>query len=144
MLGLIETYGPFIISGIISVGALAGAIYNIRKCIKLGKKIDTTAISLEKNAEITRAGIVEAFKSAKLPNEIRLSLSTKVEEVLNQATNKIIEIVTMNEAQRTNMTAMALKILSYTAAANKLTEDEKLQIEDLLKLIEDDTTIINI
>lgn len=144
MLGFIELYGPAIIAGIIGAGGLAGAIYNIVKCFRLGKKVDKATCSLERNMEITREGIVEAFKSAKLPNEIKLSISTKVDEVLSQARDKIIEEVKKNEALRTNMMAMILQILSYTAASNKLTEDEKKKIEDLLKLLSEDTTTINI
>lgn len=144
MLGFIELYGPAIIAGIIGAGGLAGAIYNIVKCLKLGKKVDKATCSLEKNMEITREGIVEAFKSAKLPNEIKLSITTKVEDILSQARDKLIEEVKKNEALRTNMMAMILKVLSYTAASNKLTEEEKKEIEDMIKLISEDTTSINI
>ena len=144
MLGFIELYGPAIIAGIIGAGGLAGAIYNIVKCFKLGKKVDKATCSLEKNIEITREGVVEAFKSAKLPNEIKLSITTKVEEILVQARDLLIEEVKKNEMLRTNMMAMILKVLSFTAASNKLTNDEKQQIEDMLKLMSEDTTTINI
>ena len=144
MLGFLEVYGPAMIAGIIGAGGLAGAIYNIAKCVKLGKKVDTTAISLEKNMEITREGIVQAFKSAKLPNEIKLSITTKVEVVLSQARDMLIEEVKKNEALRTSMMAMILRVLSFTAASNKLSDDEKKQIEDMLKLMSEDNNTINI
>lgn len=144
MLGFIELYGPAIIAGIIGAGGLAGAIYNIVKCFKLGKRVDKATCSLEKNMEITREGVIEAFKSAKLPNEIKLSITTKVEEVLGQARDMLIEEVKKNEAVRTSMMTMILKILSFTAASNKLTDDDKKQIEDMLKLLSEDITTINI
>lgn len=144
MLEFFAEYGPAIVSGIIGAGGLAGAIYNIVKCFKLGKKIDTTTVSLENQMQITQKGIVEAFKSAKLPNEIRLSISTKVEEILNQATDKIIDVVKQNEAIRTAANLMVLKILNYTAASNKLTEDERKQVEDILKVLTDEDNTISI
>lgn len=144
MLGFLEIYGPALISGIIGAGGLAGAIYNIVKCFKLGKKVDKATCSLEKNIEITREGVVQAFKSAKLPNEIKLSITTKVEEVLSQARDKLIEEVKKNEALRTTMMAMILKVLSFTAASNKLTDDEKKQIEDMIKQINVEDNTINI
>ena len=144
MLEFLEAYGPALISGIIGAGGLAGAIYNIVKCLKLGKKVDKATCSLEKNMEITREGIVEAFKSAKLPNEIKLSITTKVEDILSQARDAIITEVKKNEALRTTMMAMILKVLSFTAASNKLTDDEKKQIEDMIKQINVEDNTINI
>lgn len=144
MLGFLEIYGPALIAGIIGAGGLAGAIYNIVKCFKLGKKVDKATCSLEKNIEITREGVVEAFKSAKLPNEIKLSITTKLEEILGQARDMLIKEVKKNEALRTAMMAMILKVLSFTAASNKLTDDEKKKIEDMVKMIDEDTTTINI
>ena len=144
MLEFFAQYGPYIVSGIISAGALAGAIYNIRKCIKLGKKVDTTTIDMQKQMQISREAIVEAFKTAKLPNEIRLNIITKVEEILVQARDTIIETIKQNEAIRTTSNLLILKILKFTAASNKLTEDEQQQIEDILKLLSDEDTTIKI
>lgn len=144
MLEFFEIYGPIIAGWIISIGGCATGLYAIIRCFRLGKKVDTTTLSLEKQVQITRQGIIEAFKSAKIPNEIRLSISTKVEEVLNLATNKIIEVIKKNEAVRTTANLMILKILNYTAASNKLTEDERKQIEDILKVLTDEDNTINI
>lgn len=144
MLEFFAQYGPYIVSAIIGAGGLAGAIYNIRKCFKLGKKVDLTTADLQKQMQITRKGIVEAFKSAKLPNEIKLSISTKVEEILTQARDKIIDIVKKNEAARTAANLMILKILKFTAASNKLTEDEQKQIEDILKVLDEEDNTVNI
>lgn len=144
MLEFLAQYGPALIAGVIGAGGLAGAIYNIRKCFKLGKKIDTTSCSLEKNMEITREGIVEAFKSAKLPSEIKLSISTKVEEILGQVRDTIITEFKKNEATRSAAMLLVLKILSFSQASNKLTEDEKNKINDLLKLITDEDATIEV
>lgn len=144
MLEFFAQYGPAIAGGIIGAGALAGAIYNIKKLFKLNKKVDAQSLSFDKQIEVTREGIVEAFKSAKLPNEIKLSITTKVDEVLSKARDTIIDEVKKNEAIRTTMMMLILKILSFTAASSKLTEDEKKQIEDMLKLIDVEDSTINL
>ena len=144
MLEFFEQYGPVIAGYIISAGALAIGIYSIITSFGLGKKVNKKTISLEQQIQITRQGIIEAFKSAKLPNEIRLSISTKVEEILTLATNKMIETIKKNEAIRTAANLMVLKILNYTAASNKLTDEERQQIEDILKVLTEEDNTINI
>lgn len=144
MLDFIAQYGPYLVSGILGLGALAGAVYNIRKCFKLGKKVDTVTLDLQKQIEITREGIVEAFKTAKLPNEIKLSLTNKVDDMLVKVRDAIIVEFKKNEGMRTTMMMMCLKILSFTHASDKLTDEEKKQIEDMMKLITDTDATINI
>lgn len=144
MLEFFEQYGPLIAGYIISAGALAIGIYSIITSFGLGKKVNKKTISLEQQLQITRQGIIEAFKSAKLPNEIRLSVITKVEEILTLATDKIIETIKKNEAIRTTANLMILKILNYTAASNKLTDEERQQIEDILKVLTEEDNTINI
>ena len=144
MLEFFEQYGPLIAGYIISAGALAIGIYSIITSFGLGKKVNKKTISLEQQIQITRQGIIEAFKSAKLPNEIRLSISTKVEEILTLATDKIIETIKKNEAIRTAANLMILKILNYTAASNKLTDEERQQIEDILKVLTEEDNTVNI
>lgn len=144
MLEFFEQYGPLIAGYIISAGALAVAVYSIITSFGLGKKVNKKTISLEQQIQITRQGIIEAFKSAKLPNEIRLSISTKVEEILTLATDKIIETIKKNEATRTAANLMILKILNYTAASSKLTDEERQQIEDILKVLTEEDNTVNI
>ena len=144
MLEFFEQYGPVIAGYIISAGALATGVYSIITSFGLGKKVNKKTISLEQQIQITRQGIIEAFKSAKLPNEIRLSISTKVEEILTLATDKMIETIKKNEAIRTAANLMVLKILNYTAASNKLTDEERQQIEDILKVLTEEDNTINI
>ena len=144
MLEFFEQYGPVIAGYIISAGALAIGVYSIITSFGLGKKVNKKTISLEQQIQITRQGIIEAFKSAKLPNEIRLSISTKVEEILTLATDKMIETIKKNEAIRTAANLMVLKILNYTAASNKLTDEERQQIEDILKVLTEEDNTINI
>ena len=142
MLEFFAQNGLAIVGIIIGAGSLAGAIYNIRKCFKLGKKIDTSNSTHEQEIQITKEAILEAFKSAKLPSEIKLSISNKIEEILGQVRDAIIEEFKKNESVRTVATLLVLKILKFSQASSKLTDDEKNQIEDLLKLItEDDATI---
>ena len=49
-----------------------------------------------------------------------------------------------NEQTRDLIMISILKILNFTAASNKLTEDEKKQIDDLIKQITDEDNTIDI
>lgn len=142
MLVWLEQYGPLILTYLISGGALAGAIYNLIRLLKLGKKTDNTLADFGKQLEVHKSAIIEGFKAAKIPNELKVSLANKVDIALNNAVNKLIEEVKNGEELRTKVMVQCLKILQYTAAAGKLTAEEKAEMEDYLKLLTDkDTTI---
>ena len=144
MLEFFQTYGPSIFAGILGAGSLASAIVALRNVFKINKKVNKETKTVDEKIQITQDGIVKAFQTAKLPNEIKLSLITQVKDVLTEARDKIIEEVKKNEQLRTNMMMLILKILSFTAASNKLTEDEKKQIEDMIKLISNEDSTIEV
>lgn len=142
MLEFLAQHGPDIISAILGLGGLIVGVHNVVKCFKMGKKIDTTTVSLETNIQVIKDGIVEAFKSAKLPSEIKLSISNKLEEILGQVRDTVITEFKKNEASRTMIMLLILKILRFSQASSKLTDEEKNKVDDLLKLItEEDATI---
>lgn len=144
MLEWLELHGTDLLSIIISAGALAGAIYNFVKVIKLGNRTTTTLLNFGSQIDITKEAIVEGFKAARIPNELKVSLGNKLDAALDKATTKLIEIVQKNEEQRTLMMTKILKILSYTAAANKLTDEETAQINDMIRLIDDSENTIEV
>ena len=144
MLEFFQTYGPSIFAGILGAGSLASAIVALCNVFKINKKVNKETKTVDEKIQITQDGIVKAFQTAKLPNEIKLSLMTQVKDVLTEARDKIIEEVKKNEQLRTNMMMLILKILNFTAASNKLTEDEKKQIEDMIKLISNEDSTIEI
>lgn len=142
MLDFLANYGPEITAFVVALGSLAASVYGIVTAFKTGKKVDANNQTTQEEIQITREGIVEAFKTAKIPNEWKISVSKQVNETLTAATDKIISLIKQNEALRTDMMVLILKILDYTAASNKLTDDEKAKVQELIALVtEEDATI---
>ncbi len=144
MLDFLITYGPTILSGLGAFGAGLGGIYSILKVFKIGKKVDANIARTDEEIKITREGIVEAFKTAHIPTEWKISVAGQVNQILTDWRNEFLGILNEQEALRTKMMAAILKILNYTAASNKLTEAEKKDIEELLRLITERDGIIDI
>lgn len=134
----INNYGAIIISIITFIGALATAIATMRNGIVANKKIS----KLNNDIQITQNGIVEAFKKAKISPELKLSISSKVDTILNEWANKSLKLIQDNEELRTKLAVANTKILSYTAAFNKLSNEEKAEINSLInEVTEKDITI---
>ena len=133
MLEFLAQHGPSIISAVLGIAGMMVGVYNVIKCFKMGKKIDTTTVSLETNIQVIKDGIVEAFKSAKLPSEIKLSISNKLEEILGQVRDTVITEFKKNEAARTMIMLLILKILRFSQASSKLTDEEKNKIKERAK-----------
>ena len=75
--------------------------------------------------QITQEGIVEAFKQVKIPSEWKISISSQVDKKLNDFTETFMKQYQENEATKYLMIYLCLKILANTAAANKLSEEDK-------------------
>lgn len=134
----INNYGAIIISVVTFIGALATAIATMRNGIMANKKIT----KLNNDIQITQNGIVEAFKKAKISPELKLSISSKVDTILNEWANKSLKLIQDNEELRTKLAVANTKILSYTAAFNKLSDEEKAEINSLInEVTEKDITI---
>ena len=72
------------------------------------------------------------------------SYSKQVEAYLTKFRDEFITMFKENEQTRDLIMISILKILNFTAASNKLTEDEKKQIDDLIKQITDEDNTIDI
>lgn len=144
MVEFLEQYGPAILAMITAGASLAGSIYGIIKCFKTGKKVDANNEATKEDIQITKQGIVEAFKSAKIPNEWKISVSNQVNAILTSFRDEFITLIKENQAFSNDMLLMTLKILNFTAASSKLTEEEKAKIQDLINQIEDKDSTIDI
>lgn len=135
MLEFFAEYGAQIATTIISLASLSGSIYGITRIFKSNK-------TLSEKVQITREGIVEAFKVAKIPTEWKISVSKQIDSKLSDWRDEFLTIVKQNEMTRTILMTMILKILNYTAASNKLTEEEKAKINELIRSVsEEDATL---
>lgn len=144
MLEFFQQYGAEILAGLTAAAAAVTSVVTMVKAFKTGKKVDANIARQDNEIQITRDGIVEAFKTAKIPSEWKIDVSNKIEKAIEAGLDQIIELFKEYEGLRTDANILILKILSYTAASNKLTEDDKNKIADLLKLIGEKDSTINI
>lgn len=142
MLTFFETYGADILAGIVALASLAGSIYALVTTFKTGKKVDVNNQSLLGDIQVTKEGIVEAFKAAKIPSEWKISISNQVNTILTAFSDKVLSLLKEHEGLRTDMMVMILQILSFTAASDKLSDEDKQKILDLINCVEEiDRTI---
>ena len=144
MLEFFFLYGPAILAGMTALGSLVASITGLVKVFKTNQKINAEQAKTQTEIQITREGIIEAFKAAKIPNEWKVTVSKQVEAYLTKFRDEFITMFKENEQTRDLIMISILKILNFTAASNKLTEDEKKQIDDLIKQITDEDNTIDI
>lgn len=115
-------------------GALT-AVIGVVKMLKTGKISITELGKLKQDVNLTQQGIVEAFKSVRFPTEWRVDLSKKNIETIREEFNKLYKkLISLDEA-KTKLMIYQAKILSKTAAYNKLTDDEKAELNILLEVV---------
>lgn len=144
MLEFFEQYGAVILTAVIAVAGAITSTTSMLKTFKTNKRINTLEKNTNDNITITREGIVNAFKQAKLPSDLKVSLSNQLRKQLDAGLKAISDEINKNEATRTAIMIAILKILNYTAASNKLTPEEKAQLEKLLDTVEHDEDVIDI
>lgn len=129
MLEWLSTYGLDILLGILSSGGLYAGISGIVKTTKLNKKIDKTVDEkigkVQEDIVITQEGVIQAFKQAILGNDFKISINNQIDKKLTDLAEKLISTVKENEELRTRLTVLTAIILKNTAAYNKLTDEEK-------------------
>ena len=121
----------------IIVGA-CGAITAFATMIKAfnANKANKAQISELKNEiAVTQNGIVEAFKQVKFPTQWKIDLSKKVDAKFNELTDKLYSKLVNQDEAKTRLIIFMAKIMSNTAAYNKLTDDEKAELNALLTIV---------
>lgn len=142
MLEWLTQYGPIILTGLSSLGTAASTIYAIGKVFKLGRKIEKNSVETTNQIKITREGVVEAFKTAVVPTEWKISVSSQIAKQLTDWKNEFFTELEKREKTRTDYSLYSLKILSHTKAFEALDKDDRTKTQDLIKLVgEEDSTI---
>lgn len=142
MLDFITQYGADILAALIASAGTVTSVCAVIKMWKSEKRLKKTEEQTKEDIAITREGIVQAFKQAKIPNELKLDISNKVMQVLTDFENRVLEMFREQEQIRTALVLFCTKIMANTAAYNKLTETEKEALEQLMKQIsEQDKTV---
>ena len=142
MLEFIEQYGASIVAIIIAIAGMITAIFNFKKAAELNKEIKRNADVAKQDVAVTRQGVIDAFKSAKIPTEWKIDVSNKINKILSEFRDEMIALIKSNQVVTNDFLVLVTKILSYTKASEKLTPEEKAKLNELMQLIsEEDKTI---
>lgn len=144
MLDFIAEYGPIILTGLSTLGTAVGVIYSIGRSFKIGSKLNKTIEETNDKIQITQEGIIEAFKQVKIPSEWKISISSQVDKKLNDFTETFMKQYQENEAEKYLMVFLCLKILANTAAANKLSEEDKAKLKSILDEVDEANKTIDV
>lgn len=144
MLEFLSSHSVEITAIITALGGAIGAIVSLIQVFKNNRKINKNNELTKQDIKITREGIVEAFKSAKIPNEWKISVSTQVNKMLVNFRDEFIKLYKENAEMSNKLLAISARVLSFTAASEKLTADEKKQLQDLILLLNKEDYTIDI
>ena len=144
MVEFLEQYGASIVSILIAIAGMITAVFNFKKAAELNKQIKINADAAKQDVAITRQGVIDAFKAAKIPTEWKIDVSNKINTTLNNFRDEMITLIKSNQAFANDVLLMAIKILSFTAASDKLSEEDKAKLQELIQLIDESDKTINI
>lgn len=144
MLDFLAKYGADILAGVIAVCGAVTSVCAVVKMWKSEKRIKVHEEQTREDIAVTREGIVQAFKQAKIPTDIKVSISNQVTKILTEFENKVLEMFREQEQIRTGLVLFCTKIMANTAAYNKLTDTEKEALEQLMKQINEQDKIVEI
>lgn len=110
---------------------LANVIYCVKSIRRAAKKAKNDKDEFQKQLNVSKEYIENAFKSAVLPQKIKLDVSSKIEKPIKEGLEKMEENQKDYLSKIHEENVMILKILSKFTHVNKLTEEEL----DELKLL---------
>lgn len=142
MLEFFQLYGPSILAAIVAAGGAVTSVCAVIKMFKTEKRVKASEAQTKEDIQITREGIVEAFKKSKIPTEWKISISKQVDEKLEMWAERFLTMFKEHEDLRTKLAVANTQILAYTAAFNKLSPEQQAELNELIKQITDgDKTI---
>lgn len=117
------------------VTAIAAALGSVFACLtsaRTSKRAKKDCNELDNKVQMTREGFVKAFQETKFPTNFKIDLSNKVDKVLTENFAKFkAETLGYIEDYR-KLLIFVSKILYNTAAYNKLTDEEKAELDNLI------------
>lgn len=144
MLDFFAQYGADILAAVVAAAGAITSVCAIIKMWKSEKRIKKTEEQTKEDIAVTREGIVQAFKQAKIPTDIKVDICKKVDKKLQEFEDKILEMFREQEQIRTGLVLFCTKIMANTAAYNKLTDKEKEALEQLMKQINEQDKVVDI
>lgn len=150
----ITEYITEILSIVGTIASAAIALTSLLKALKSEKRVNLDVaeaksavneqlLGFSEAIKVTRAGIVQGFKDAVITKDLKVSVNTQVEKLINTQMDKVIEIIKKGEERRTQLTYWALKVLKYTAAYDKLTVEQQSELDEVMALIAEDERIVD-
>lgn len=124
------------------VGAIVAAIMYI-KSLKSEKRNIEQINKNTKDVAITKEGIVQAFKSSIVSKDVKVSINTQVERIMDRKFEDLLIEIKRDNENKTQMVYWCLKILEWTAAANKLTPEQRSELVNLMNQISKEECIID-
>ena len=144
MLEWFEVYGPTILTAITALGSAAGVTVALGKIFKLVKFVKASKAETQEQIKITQAGIVEAFKTAVVPTEWKISVSSQIATQLTDWKQELFAEFDRREKRRDEISVYSLKILSHTKAYDALSKDDQIRTTDLIKSVDEEYCTIDI
>lgn len=134
-------------SAVIAITSMVKALHSEKRVkaelMNVVSHVQTELNQMGDTVTITRQGIVQAFKDAVVTKDIKVSINNQVKKILDEELTKFQEVINKSETRKTQMVYWAIKVLSYTAAYDKLTVEQKTEIDELLAMIADDEKLID-
>lgn len=87
---------------------------------------------------------MQAFKTAKINPDIKISIAKQVKQAFDEFRTETIKDMQNKEEIRTRLVLMLTKIMINTAAYNKLTDSEKDEIILVMKQVVEDDGLVEI
>ena len=139
-----STWGADILACIVAAAGAISAVCATIRMFKSEKRMKQLEQETKESVQITQEGIVKAFKTAKINPDIKVSIAKQVDEVLKQWAVTFTDTVKKHEEVHTKLVLMVAKIMANTAAYNKLTEEEKAELERVMKEIVEDDGLVEV
>lgn len=135
MIEWIEAHVADILAVVVAISGCLTSICTLVKSLNLGKGVNSQIEKLESDIEVTREGIVNAFTQAQFPTQWRVDLSKQVNNVLAKYLDELTETIGSREELNLRLMQFIAYILKNTASYNKLTDEEKAELDTLLETV---------
>lgn len=112
-------------AALVSIIAVITAIYTAKKA--------------RREYQITKEGVVDGFKQAVIPSKIQLDVATSLNKFMAEVFPKLEESVKNQISPLVSANLLMLQILANTAAANKLTDEQKAQMQQIYNYLSEIT-----
>lgn len=151
---IIIEYGEKIVQWLATISAFVVSVTMFVKSLKSETRVTDaftafkTAVNnevtaLDTKVNITRQGIVQGFKDAVVTKDVKVSVNSQVKKIIDEKMDTLITVVKKNEEKRTKIAYWNLKILANTAAYDKLTVEQRGELQEVMADIAEDETIVD-